>query len=33
VFNLGHGIHPAIDPDHLDACIDAVRELSPSYHE
>ena len=33
VFNLGHGITPDIDPDHLGACIDAVHELSPKYHE
>lgn len=32
VFNLGHGITPDIDPDHLGALIDAVHELSPSYH-
>ena len=33
VFNLGHGITPDIDPDHLGACIDAVHELSPQYHQ
>ena len=27
VFNLGHGIHPAINPDHLGALIDAVHEF------
>jgi uroporphyrinogen decarboxylase len=32
VFNLGHGITPDVDPDHLGALIDAVRELSPNYH-
>jgi uroporphyrinogen decarboxylase len=32
VFNLGHGITPDIDPEHLGACIDAVHELSPQYH-
>ena len=26
VFNLGHGIHPAINPDHLGALVDAVHE-------
>jgi len=26
VFNLGHGIHPAVDPDHLGVLIDAVHE-------
>ncbi len=33
VFNLGHGITPDIDPDHLGACIDAVHDLSPQYHQ
>ncbi len=33
VFNLGHGITPDIDPEHLGACIDAVHELSPQYHD
>ena len=28
VFNLGHGIHPAIDPEHLRALIEAVHEES-----
>jgi uroporphyrinogen decarboxylase len=32
VFNLGHGIHPAIDPEHAGAMIAAVHELSPAYH-
>ncbi len=32
VFNLGHGIAPDIDPDHLGVLIDAVRKLSPEYH-
>jgi uroporphyrinogen decarboxylase len=32
VFNLGHGIHPAIDPEHAGAMIAAVHELSPRYH-
>ena len=32
VFNLGHGIHPAIDPEHAGAMIAAVHELSPPYH-
>ncbi len=32
VFNLGHGIHPGIDPDHAGAFINAVHELSPPYH-
>jgi uroporphyrinogen decarboxylase len=33
VFNLGHGIHPEIDPGHVAAMVDAVHELSPRYHE
>ena len=32
VFNLGHGITPDVDPDHVGACVDAVHELSPAYH-
>jgi uroporphyrinogen decarboxylase len=32
VFNLGHGIHPQVDPQHAAAMIEAVRELSPAYH-
>ena len=32
VFNLGHGITPGINPDHVTAFVDAVIELSPQYH-
>lgn len=32
IFNLGHGIHPQIDPDHAGAMIAAVHDLSPLYH-
>ncbi len=32
VFNLGHGIHPAIPPEHAGAMIEAVHELSAPYH-
>ncbi|QFY42470.1 uroporphyrinogen decarboxylase [Candidatus Methylospira mobilis] len=32
VFNLGHGVHPDIDPEHVGAMIAAVHELSPQYH-
>jgi uroporphyrinogen decarboxylase len=32
VFNLGHGIHPTIPPDHAAAMIKAVHDLSPQYH-
>lgn len=27
VFNLGHGIHPSVNPDHLGVLIDAVHEF------
>jgi uroporphyrinogen decarboxylase len=33
VFNLGHGIHPAIPPEHAGAMIDAVHELSRPFHD
>lgn len=33
VFNLGHGITPDIDPDHLGVLVDAVHRLSPQYHK
>jgi len=33
VFNLGHGILPDINPDHVKAMVDAVHELSPAYHQ
>ena len=32
VFNLGHGIHPDIDPDNVALLVDAVHELSRPYH-
>jgi uroporphyrinogen decarboxylase len=32
VFNLGHGITPDVSPDHLQALITAVSELSPVFH-
>ena len=32
VFNLGHGVHPRIDPDHVGAFVNAVHELSGPYH-
>ena len=32
IFNLGHGITPNVNPEHVGACIDAVHELSPQYH-
>lgn len=33
VFNLGHGITPDINPDHLRVLVDAVHRLSPQYHQ
>ncbi len=32
VFNLGHGIHPGVDPEHMAVLVDAVHELSGKYH-
>ena len=32
VFNLGHGITPDVDPQHVQVLLEAVRELSPAYH-
>ena len=32
VFNLGHGITPDIDPDRVAALVEAVHDLSWSYH-
>jgi uroporphyrinogen decarboxylase len=32
VFNLGHGILPDINPDHVKAMVDAVHEYSPAFH-
>jgi uroporphyrinogen decarboxylase len=33
VFNLGHGIHQHADPEKVAAVVDAVHELSRSYHQ
>jgi uroporphyrinogen decarboxylase len=32
IFNLGHGIHPNIDPENVKTLVDAVHELSRPYH-
>ena len=32
VFNLGHGVTPGINPEHVAAMVNAVVELSPAYH-
>jgi len=33
VFNLGHGIHPDVDPEHAAVLVEAVHELSAPYHQ
>jgi uroporphyrinogen decarboxylase len=33
VFNLGHGITPGVDPDHVAAFVESVHELSEQYHQ
>lgn len=33
VFNLGHGIHQFVDPEHAKVFVDAVHELSAKYHQ
>ncbi len=33
VFNLGHGILPDMNPDHVKTMVDAVHELSRAYHQ
>ncbi|HEY9051476.1 MAG TPA: uroporphyrinogen decarboxylase family protein, partial [Gammaproteobacteria bacterium] len=32
VFNLGHGITPEINPEHVAALVNSVHELSEQYH-
>jgi uroporphyrinogen decarboxylase len=32
VFNLGHGIHPDVDPERVAVLVDAVHSLSAPYH-
>ena len=32
VFNLGHGIHPGIEPEKVKVFVDAVHQHSPQYH-
>lgn len=33
VFNLGHGIPPDVEPDHVAALVEAVHALSPPFHK
>ena len=32
VFNLGHGIAPGVNPDHVKVFVDSVHEISAQYH-
>jgi uroporphyrinogen decarboxylase len=32
VFNLGHGITPEVDPEHMTALTNSVRRYSPAWH-
>jgi uroporphyrinogen decarboxylase len=32
IFNLGHGVHPAVNPEHVHELVKAVHELSADYH-
>ncbi|MTI62939.1 uroporphyrinogen decarboxylase [Methylophaga sp.] len=32
VFNLGHGIHPTVDPENMARLVEAVHRLSAPYH-
>ncbi len=33
VFNLGHGIHQFVNPDHAAVFVEAIHELSAPYHQ
>jgi uroporphyrinogen decarboxylase len=33
VMNLGHGLQPGMNPDRVAAFVEAVRDLSPAYHQ
>jgi uroporphyrinogen decarboxylase len=33
VFNLGHGIHQHVNPEHAGAFVEAVHEFSGKYHQ
>lgn len=33
IFNLGHGMHPDLAPEKVGVLVDAVRELSPQFHQ
>lgn len=33
VFNLGHGIHQDVPPEHAGAFVESVHRLSAKYHQ
>lgn len=33
IFNLGHGMHPDVDPDQVSVMLEALHSLSPRYHQ
>jgi len=33
IFNLGHGVHPQVNPEHISVLVDSVHELSQQYHK
>jgi uroporphyrinogen decarboxylase len=33
VFNLGHGIHPTVNPENMQRLVDSVHRLSEPYHQ
>jgi uroporphyrinogen decarboxylase len=33
VFNLGHGVWPDVNPEHVQAMVEAVHEFSPAFHD
>lgn len=33
VFNLGHGIHPDIDPERVSVMLESLHSFSPHYHQ
>jgi uroporphyrinogen decarboxylase len=33
IFNLGHGIHPSVNPENMARLVDSVHRLSEKYHQ
>jgi uroporphyrinogen decarboxylase len=33
IFNLGHGISPDVNPDHVQIMLDAIKQYSPAFHK